>query len=80
MAYTLMLHVNNADPVVGEVDELPTTSDVLIMIKNARRTDGKDIPYLAENVTIVYFPIDRLNFIEVLTTEEEDEIIGFVRE
>ena len=80
MAFTLMLHINNADPVVGEVDELPATGDTMVMIKNVRRPDGKDVPNLAENVTTVYFPIDRLNFIEVLSAEDDEEIIGFVRE
>lgn len=80
MAHTLVLHVNNADAVVGEADDLPTPTDNLIMVRNPRRLDGKDLNFLAENVMIVYWPIDRLNFIEVLVSGEEEEIIGFVRE
>lgn len=80
MAHTLVLHVNNADAVVGEADDLPSPTDNLIMIRNPRRLDGKDLTFLAENVMIVYWPIDRLNFIEVLISGEEEEIIGFVRE
>lgn len=80
MAYTLILHVQNSDAVAGEVDELPTPADSLIMVKNPRRLDGKDLPYLAENVITVFFPTERLNFIEVLGGGEEEDIIGFVRE
>lgn len=80
MPYTLILHIQNADPVVGEVDELPETSDNLILLKNPRQRDGKDLHYLDENVDTVYWPIERLNFIEVLGGREEEEIIGFVRE
>lgn len=80
MAFTLVLHVQNSDAVVGEVDEIPSPGDRLIMVKNPRRLDGKDLPYLAENVITVFFPIERLNFIEVLSGGEEEEIIGFVRE
>jgi len=52
----------------------------MIVVKNPRRLDGKDIHYLAENVLTVYWPLDRINFIEVLSAGEEEEIIGFVRE
>lgn len=78
--FRLILHVQNSEPVVGEVDEIPSPADHLIVIKNPRRLDGKDLSYLAENVDIVLWPVERLNFIEVLSGEEEEQIIGFVRE
>lgn len=80
MSYTLLIHVQNSDPVLGEADELPNTSDTMVVVKNPRRMDGKDLHYLAENVLTVYWPIERINFIEVLSEGEEEEIIGFVRE
>ena len=80
MTYTLILHILNADPVVGEVDELPNPSDTMIVLNNPRLRDGKDVPYLAENVVTVLWPVDKLNFIEVTAGKEEEEIIGFVRE
>lgn len=80
MTFTIILHVQNTDPVVGEVDELPTPVDNMVVVHNPRRLDGKDLHYLAENVVTVYFPIEKLNFIEVLAGKEEEQIIGFVRE
>jgi hypothetical protein len=80
LSYTLILHILNADPVVGEVEELPDPSDTMIVINNPRLRDGKDVPYLAENVVTVIWPVDKLNFIEVMAGKEEEEIIGFVRE
>lgn len=80
MPYTLVLHMLNTDPVVGETDELPSSSDTMVLIKNPRRLDGKDVHYLADNVVTVYWPVERLSFIEVLTEGEEEQIIGFVRE
>lgn len=80
MAFTLILHVMNEEPVVGEVDDLPLPGDNLIAIRNPRRLDGKDLPYLADNVTTVYWPVLRLNFIEIISGREDEEIIGFVRE
>lgn len=80
MSYTLVVHILNSDPIVGESEDLPGPSDTMVVVKNPRRLDGKDIHYLAENVLTVYWPIDRINFIEVLSEGEEEEIIGFVRE
>jgi hypothetical protein len=80
MPYTLVLHVMGTDPIVGEVDEIPTAKDTLIQIRNPRRLDGKDLHYIAENVITVFFPIERMNFIELISSAEDEKIIGFVRE
>jgi len=80
MSYTLILHIQNSDSVVGEVDEMPSPADSLIAIRNPRRIDGKDLNFISENVITLLWPIDKLNFIEVLTGDDEEKIFGFVRE
>ncbi|MEW5869985.1 MAG: hypothetical protein AB1894_11960 [Chloroflexota bacterium] len=80
MPHTLILHIQNTDPVAGEVEELPTVTDTMVVVRNPRRVDGKDLHYLADNAVMVYWPVEKLNFIEVITSEEEEAIIGFVRE
>jgi hypothetical protein len=80
MSYTIVIHIMNEDPVVGEIERLPAPTDTMVTINNPRRLDGKDLHYLADNVLTVSWPIHRINFIEVITTREEEEIIGFVRE
>ena len=80
MAHTLVLHVQNQDAVVGEVDELPGPGDEMVLVRSPRRLDGKDLTALSENAIMVFYPVARLNFIEVLAGGEEEEIIGFVRE
>ncbi len=80
MPFTVVLHIQNSDPVVGEVDNIPSPIDHLIVIANPRRLDGKEVPYLSENADTVLWPVERLNFIEILSGNEEEEIIGFVRE
>lgn len=80
MPYTVILHVQNTDPIVGEVEELPATTDTMVVLQNPRLRDGKDIHYLADNVVTVYWPVEKLSFIEILAGKEEEEIIGFVRE
>jgi hypothetical protein len=80
MSFQVLIHIESADPVLGEVEELPTPTDTMIKVENPRMKDGKDLYYLANNVVTVYWPVHRLNFIEVLPSEEEERIIGFVRE
>jgi hypothetical protein len=77
---TLLIHIQNEDPVVGDVEVLPTATDTLLLVKNPRRKDGKDLFFLDANVTTVIWPINRINFIEVLPGVEEEDIITFVRE
>ncbi len=80
MSYTLIVHISNAEPIVGEVDELPKPTDNLIVIHEPRQRDGKEVPYIDRESMIAIFPIHRISFIEVVTPREEEEIIGFVRE
>jgi hypothetical protein len=80
MAITVIVHIENQDPVVGEMEELPSAGDQFVQIKNPRLRDGKDLTYLVEGVTTVIWPIMKINFIELMPTEEEEKIIGFVRE
>ena len=80
MAVTVIVHVANEAPIVGELDELPNPTDQIIVLKNPRQRDGKDVTYLQEGVTTVIWSLSRVSFIEVMPVEGEEEIIGFVRE
>lgn len=80
MPYTIIIHPTGEEPIIGEVEELPKPADLSISINNPRKIDGKELHYLSESVLTVIWPIHRLNFIEVLPTKAEEEIIGFVRE
>ncbi|MEM5776581.1 MAG: hypothetical protein AAGU05_16375 [Anaerolineaceae bacterium] len=77
---TVLIHVTNDDPILAEMDDLPDPSDQLLIIKNPRRKDGKDLPYIEANVTTIMWPVVRVTFIEVMPSGEEEEIITFVRE
>ncbi len=77
---TIIIHMLNEDPVMGEIDEMPTPSDSLLIVKNPRRKDGKDLSYLDPTVTTVLWPVSRVNFIEIIPIGSEEEIISFVRE
>lgn len=77
---SVLVHINNEDPVLGEMDALPGCADTMVTVKNPRRRDGKDLHYLEPNVSTVMWPLSRINFIEVIPTGEEEQIISFVRD
>ncbi len=80
MATTLLFHIPNEEPIAGEVDELPGPQDTIVVLKNPRRRDGKDIHYLDPEVNSIIVPLSRVTIIEILPGAEEEDIIGFVRD
>ena len=80
MAAEVLIHIQNSEPILAEIDELPGAQDTLIKVHNPRMRDGKELHYLAQNVVSVYWPISQISFIEILPSEEDDQVFGFVRE
>lgn len=80
MTHTVILHVSNEDPVVGELERIPEPTDNTVTLNNPRLRDGKDLPYLEGNVVTVVWPMHRVNFIEIMPAAADEEVIGFVRE
>lgn len=80
MSYTVVIHIANEDPVVGEIEELPASTDTMVTVNNPRRRDGKDLHYLSTEVVTVVWPVNQIAFIEVMPSEGEERVIGFVRE
>ena len=80
MAYSVILHIAGESSILGEIEELPKSTDTIVVVSNPRMRDGKDIHYLEHNVVKVIWPINKLTLIEILESEEEESLIGFVRE
>jgi hypothetical protein len=80
MSYRLQIHVAGDDPVVVDVDELPSQDANCIVGSNPIRRDGKEVAYIMREVNTVIFPWWRINFIQVLPSETEEEVETFVRE
>ncbi len=80
MAYSVILHVTGEASILGEIEELPKPTDTIITLTNPRLRDGKDIHYLEQNVVKVIWPLAKVALIEILESEEEENLIGFVRE
>jgi hypothetical protein len=80
MPISVIVHISNEEPIVGEIDELPSPGDSVLILSNPRKRDGRDVTFLADNVTTVIWPWDRLSFVEIMPSISDEEIIGFVRE
>ena len=77
---TLVLHMLNEDPVVGEVEEIPVKTDTLIFLENPRRRDGRTLPYLEENVLKAAWPVSRLTFFEIIPGRDEEGLVDVEQE
>ncbi|HXD11675.1 MAG TPA: hypothetical protein VN653_16540 [Anaerolineales bacterium] len=80
MPHTVILHISGEPAILGEIEDLPKLTDTIIIVTNPRLRDGKDIHYLEQNVVKVIWPMGQINLIEVLASEQEENLIGFVRE
>lgn len=68
----ILVHINNADPVKLDVEELPKPTDNAIVGKNPRDKGDRELDFLEEGVTTMIFPWWRVTFIEVLPSKEDE--------
>jgi hypothetical protein len=80
MPVQILLHIQNEDPILGELEEIPDARATHLKVHNPRRRDGNDLRYLDEHVSIVLWPWHVINFVEILPGEEAEKVFGFVRE
>jgi hypothetical protein len=80
MAIEVLVHLQNEDPILAELDDMPQPSDQSIVLTNPRRRDGQSVHYITEGATAFIFPWTRISFIEVMAAEEEAEVVEFFRE
>jgi hypothetical protein len=71
MAHIILIHLSGEEPIAGEVDELPKPTDTVITVSNH---------YIDSRAVKVIWPLEKISFIEVLSGEESEQIISFVRE
>jgi hypothetical protein len=79
MAVVVIVHVMGEDPFVAELEELPDPSDQSVILTNPRRRDNKPLYYLERETMSVIYPLHRINFIEVMPSEDTGEVDLFFR-
>ena len=74
--HSLLLHLANEEPMLVEVETLPQPTDQAIVCLNPRRRDGKEVHYILPEVQTVIIPWHRINFVEIMPSGVEEEIIS----
>jgi hypothetical protein len=90
MAHTLYVHLMDSEPLLLEVEDLPKPTDTCVvgmhprrrdnkevsylLWMHPRRRDNKEVSYLLSEVTTVIFPLTRVSFIEVMPSQEDEEV------
>ena len=70
--YTLLVHVaDSPEPIKAEIDDLPDPSATFIVIKNPRLRSEKEIHGLEDGVTMLVYPMWRINYIQILPSDDE---------
>jgi hypothetical protein len=81
MPMTVLIHLMQEDPMVAEIEKMPSSEDQFLACSNPRRRDGKDVRYLLQEIKTLLLPWHRIHCVEILpSTEEEETLITFVRE
>ncbi len=80
MPYTVLIHVLNEEAVVGEIDELPTPTDQVLIVNHVRHRDGRQLSYVLPETDTVIYPWIRIHCLEIMPGEEKEEIVSFIRE
>jgi hypothetical protein len=69
---TVLLHIANAEPVKLDVEDIPKPTDLVVIGKNPRERNDKEVTWIEEGVTTIIFPWWRITFIEILPDEDEE--------
>lgn len=80
MAHKVLVHVLNEEAVVGEVERLPDPTDQVLILRNVRYRDGRDVSYVLPETDTVIYPWERIHCVEILPGEFEEEVVSFIRE
>jgi hypothetical protein len=77
---TVLIHIVGEESIVGEIESIPEPTDQVLIVNNLRLRDGRDVSYLLPETDTVVYPWTRIHCVEILPSEEEEEIISFIRE
>jgi hypothetical protein len=68
-----ILHLTNDQPLVVDLLEEPTPSDIAIVCTNPRTVDGKKPVFIDYPSSTFVFPMSAIRFVEVLRMSEDSD-------
>ena len=70
---SLLVHLANSEPIKLDVEEMPKPTDHVLIGRNPRDASDREVSWVAENVRMVLLPWWRINYVEILPSEEDQE-------
>ena len=80
MSLTVLVHLLNEEPVLAEVERIPEATDQVLILSNVRRRDGREVSFLLPEAGVVIFPWARIQCVEVMPGESDEQVVSFIRE
>ena len=65
MSFQVIVHIQDDNPFVADIDELPSPTATTITFKHPRTREQRQVPWVAGPVQSVIFPLSRILFMEV---------------
>jgi hypothetical protein len=66
--HNVVVHLNNEQPLVADLFEMPTITDAVLRCTNLRTLDGKRPVFVDHMHSIFFFPYLIIRFVEILPT------------
>jgi hypothetical protein len=80
MPYTVLVHIQNEESVLGEIERMPEPTDQILAVSNPRYRDGRNVTYLQPDIDLVLYPWAHLHCVEVMYSDTDEEVVSFIRE
>ena len=80
MTITAIVHISNQEPIVCDLADMPNPTDTILTMLSPRKKDGRDLDFIESDVTTLLFPWAGIIYVEIISLDDDEEIIGFVRE
>jgi hypothetical protein len=68
----VVIHLNNEQPVVADLFDLPSPRDVAVLCTNLRTPDGKRPVFIDQTESIFLLPLAHIRFIEMPRAADRD--------
>jgi hypothetical protein len=61
----VVLHINNEQPLIADLFELPSPGDLGLRCTNLRTLDGKRPVFIDDSASVFFFPYLNMRFVEI---------------
>jgi hypothetical protein len=65
MLRNAVLHISNEQPLLADLFDLPSPTDIALRLTNLRSLDGKKPIFVDDSNSVFLFPYHRITFVEI---------------